>query len=157
MGQRRPRSPDRLTLTDLSWARETFERAEPRDLFYRLATMVMELGEVPGATFSRAEGLAVLLQTWNEGYYRRLRHPFDAAHFDAVERLLHEYEPQLAVCRGRSIDTLEAADEASSRQLFRAFENVLGKTGATKALHLLAPRFFPLWDAAIAALAYGLY
>lgn len=157
MGQRRPRSPDRLTLTDLRWARETFERAEPRNLFYRLATMVMDLGEVPGAAFSRAEGLAVLLQTWNEGYYRRLRHQFDAAHFAAIERLLSEFEPELAVCRGRSIETLEAANETTSRQLFHTFEGVLGQTGAAKALHLLAPRFFPLWDAAIAVQAYGLY
>ena len=30
-------------------------------------------------------------------------------------------------------------------------------TGASKALHLLALRFFPLWDGAIAEIAYGLY
>jgi hypothetical protein len=31
---------------------------------------------------------------------------------------------------------------------------VLGPVGAAKALHLLAPRFFPLWDRAIAR-AFG--
>ena len=59
--------------------------------------------------------------------------------------------------RASSIETLEAADEATARQLVRAFESVLGQTGATKALHLLAPRFLLLWDVAIAAQAYGLY
>lgn len=33
-------------------------------------------------------------------------------------------------------------------------ERVLGPGGAAKCLHLLAPRFFPLWDRAIAE-AYG--
>jgi hypothetical protein len=34
------------------------------------------------------------------------------------------------------------------------FKKVLGKTGAAKSLHLLAPRFFPLWDTKIAK-TYG--
>ncbi len=39
--------------------------------------------------------------------------------------------------------------------LFTRFEPVLGPVCAAKCLHLLAPRFFPLWDRAIAA-GYGL-
>jgi hypothetical protein len=39
------------------------------------------------------------------------------------------------------------------KSIFENFEGVLGKTGAAKCLHLLAPRFFPLWDTKI-AIAY---
>lgn len=46
-------------------------------------------------------------------------------------------------------------DEATVKGVFKSFEKVLGPVGATKCLHLLAPRFFPLWDRAIAE-AYGL-
>ena len=41
------------------------------------------------------------------------------------------------------------------RSVFSAFENEVGAVGAAKALHLLAPQFFPLWDRKIAR-AYGL-
>jgi hypothetical protein len=34
--------------------------------------------------------------------------------------------------------------------MFQDFEVILGPVGAAKALHLLAPAFFPLWDRAIA-------
>jgi hypothetical protein len=40
--------------------------------------------------------------------------------------------------------------------LFTQFEAVLGPTGASKALHMLAPRLFPLWDATIAQKGYHL-
>jgi len=36
------------------------------------------------------------------------------------------------------------------KDIFEDFGNVLGKTGAAKSLHLLAPRFFPLWNTEIA-------
>ena len=39
--------------------------------------------------------------------------------------------------------------------MFDAFERTLGAVGAAKALHLLAPHFFPLWDSGIAT-AYDL-
>ena len=40
-------------------------------------------------------------------------------------------------------------------ELFTAIELVLGPVGAAKALHLLAPHFFPLWDRKIAQ-SYGI-
>jgi hypothetical protein len=36
------------------------------------------------------------------------------------------------------------------QDIFKRFEWLLGPVGAAKALHLLAPRLFPLWDNAIA-------
>ncbi len=34
------------------------------------------------------------------------------------------------------------------------FKRVLGPVGAAKALHLFAPKYFPLWDRSIASKAY---
>ncbi|MGD0020278.1 MAG: hypothetical protein ABSD62_13590 [Candidatus Limnocylindrales bacterium] len=145
------------TLVELRTAREVFEAVEPRDLFYRLSLYLMEQAEARRGPFSRAEALAVLLQTWNHSYYQRLGIAFDAAHFAAIEGLLAEHEAALAGFAKRSISSRTDEDEDLVRALYRAFETVLGQTGASKALHLLAPRFFPLWDAAIAEVAYGLY
>ncbi|HEX7431587.1 MAG TPA: hypothetical protein VF293_05285 [Candidatus Limnocylindrales bacterium] len=155
--QTRRNSVAKPTLADLQAAREMFEAVEPRNLFYRLSLHLMEQAEGSRSLFSRAEALAVLLQTWNRSYYQRLRIPFDAAHFAAIEHLLVEHEQAMAEFAGRSIDSLTPVDEAPVRAVYDEFEAVLGQTGASKALHLLAPRFFPLWDGAIAATAYGLY
>jgi len=155
--QTRRNSVARPTVADLQGAREVFEAVEPHNLFYRLSLHLMDQADGLRGQFSRAEALAVLLQTWNRSYYQRLRIPFDAAHFAAIERLLLDHEQAMAAFAGRSIDSLTSGDEAAVRAVYHGFEAVLGQTGASKALHLLAPRFFPLWDGAIAATAYGLY
>ena len=41
-------------------------------------------------------------------------------------------------------------------EVFGDFETVLGPVGAAKALYLLAPEFFPLWDRKITN-AYGIW
>jgi hypothetical protein len=56
--------------------------------------------------------------------------------------------------RDRSIESFGPADEQTVREVFDDFRAVLGPVGAVKSLHLLAPRYFPLWDNAI-AVAYG--
>jgi hypothetical protein len=137
---------ERPSLPDLAWARATFEEVEPRDLFYKLATHLMgEAGE-KGAAFSKVEALAVLLQSWNRSYYQRLKIPFDAAHFAAIGHLLDAHADELAGFDSRSIESLDSSDEPGIRSLYREFADVLGQTGASKALHMLAPRFCPLWD-----------
>jgi hypothetical protein len=147
----------RPSLADLAWARATFEAAEPRDLFYRLATYLMVEADREGATFSKAEALAVLLQSWNRSYYQRLKIAFNAAHFAGIEHLLVAHADELGRLGARSIESLESSDESPIRTLYRDFAVVLGQTGASKALHMLAPRFCPLWDGFIAERAYGLY
>jgi hypothetical protein len=148
---------ERPSLGDLTWARATFEAVEPRDLFYRLATYLMNEADSKDRAFSKAEALAVLLQTWNRSYYQRLKIPFDAAHFAAIEQLLDAHADEISRYRRRSIESLVPSDEPRIRGLYSGFAAVLGKTGASKTLHMLAPRFFPLWDGFIAAQAYGLY
>ena len=52
-------------------------------------------------------------------------------------------------------ERVDRGEQPTVSSLFQAFENLLGPVGAAKALHLLAPRLFPLWDRHIAK-AYGL-
>ena len=139
--------------SDIKKAHSVFEVKEPRDLFYRAATDLVALARDGKTSLSVDEALAVLLQTWNRAYYQ-YRKP-DRAHFEGVERLCLEHQSIWATCRARTIDSLAGDEKATISGLFQAFENVLGPVGAAKALHLLAPRFFPLWDRAIAK-AYGL-
>lgn len=141
------------SIQDLEEARRVFEEREPRDLFYRAATELVALSLEGKTALTVAEALAVLLQTWNRMFYRYRK--FNSQHFADIERLLHDYHSELMGYRQRSIESFSQADEAQVVRLFRDFEAVLGPVGAAKCLHLLAPRFFPLWDRAIAA-AYRL-
>ena len=140
------------TIEDLRKARDLFEKNEPRDLFYRVATELVALAIDGKSSLSTAEALAVLLQTWNASYYR-YRH-FTAAHFGDLERIVGDHEDALRTFRARSVTTLCEQDSDPVKRTFREFELVLHPVGAAKCLHLLAPGFFPLWDRAIAA-AYG--
>jgi hypothetical protein len=142
-----------LTIPEIEAARQAFEAHEPRDLFYRAATELVALALDGRTSLSVAEALAVLLQTWNKMFYRYRR--FDSQHFADIERLIRDHRSMLITFRQRSIQSIKQEDESEVVRVFKAFEEVLGPVGAAKCLHLLAPRFFPLWDRAIAD-AYSL-
>jgi hypothetical protein len=143
----------RILPADVKAARNAFEAREPRNLFYRAATELLDLALRGATSLTVAEALAVLLQTWNKTYYQY--HKFDQAHFTHIEQLLVKHHRTLAGYRHRTIHNLNCTERTTVSTLFQTFERVLGPVGAAKALHLLAPGLFPLWDRAIAQ-AYGL-
>ena len=139
---------------------QAFQKREPRDAMYKTATFLVQ--HFWGQAKDMADGLGVLLLTWNQAFYRY-------GFFDFA-RLEDALRTNLAVIEGfreREIRSFGEADDASVRQLFLAFLEALqiseGKNkgrktpvGVAKALHLLAPAFFPIWDYEIAT-AYGCY
>jgi hypothetical protein len=96
-----------------------------------------------------ADATAMLLRSWNKEYYR-----FRKAQAKSLVADLHQLiTAQLGIIsqfQQRSLPTLESADQTDVLSLFSIFTEKLGVIGAAKALHLLAPNFFPLWDNAIA-------
>jgi hypothetical protein len=137
------------TLAEVEGARRTFLGREPRDLFYTVATELIELSMEGKTSISVPEALAVLLQTWNRTYYR-FRGAFDEGHLRKLERLCESTQTTTATFRSRSIESFESGDEDLARLLFAKFQEVVSPVGAAKCLHLLAPGFFPLLDRAIA-------
>jgi len=142
----------RITVGDIKKARAAFEANEPRDLFYRAATELVDLSLRGKTSLTVAEAVAVLLQTWNKAYYQY--HKFNSTHFKKIETLIAKHQPKVAKYRNQNISELDQQESAAIMGLFKAFEVVLGPVGASKVLHLLAPKLFPLWDRAIAH-AYG--
>lgn len=136
------------TPEEIKIAHELFEANEPRGLMYRAARELVDLAMRGETSLSVAEALAVLLQTWNRMYYRY--RPFDSQHFSDIEHLVSSHRQVLATFRQRSIESFCDEDETLIKRIFKSFEEVLGPVGASKSLHLLAPRFFPLWDNDIA-------
>lgn len=144
------------TYEELVKAHELFLKNEPRDLFYKAATELISLSMDHKTNLSLTESLMVLLQTWNVSYYR-FHGKVDDAHLKQIDELLDRFIIVLRDFRSRSILSLTPNEHPVINRLFNSFETVMGPVGAAKALHLLAPQFFPILDRKIAQRAYSIY
>ena len=137
---------------------QAYEANERRDAMYKVASFLVE--HFWGNPQEMADGLGVLLLTWNQAFYR-----YGFFSFDDLENAIRRNMPALEMYRRREILTLTSRDEPGVYQLFEEFLDALqirrgsrqgskSPVATAKALHLLAPRFFPLWDKEIAR-AYG--
>ena len=139
-----------LRLKDVDKSRKAFIAGEPRNLFYLVATELIDLSRKKiTKRVSVAQALAVLLQTWTVSFYR-FRGGFHEEDLTKLEALLNDNLAAIEKYRERSIARFESSEQEDLRTLFSRFKSVLGAVGAAKCLHLLAPGFFPLWDNAIA-------
>jgi hypothetical protein len=127
----------------LDRARRLFERYEPRDLFYRVSIDLLRRARSRRGEFTVAEAVAVVLQTWNRRFYVSTGIRFDADHFADIEDLLYRHQVALDRYRRRAVESLRPDEQREIEALFDDFDGVLGPPGASKALHVLAPRFFP--------------
>jgi len=139
---------------------EEFEKHEKRDAMYKVATFLVH--HFWGNPSDMADGLGVLLLTWNQAFYR-----YGSFDFDKLEKCIENNLEKLEKFRNRNITTLLESDDSSIKALFEEFMeslqiasgNMKGRkspVAVAKALHLLAPNFFPLWDDQIAK-AYRCY
>ena len=142
------------SLDEFKKGREEFKKRESRDAMYKVATFL--LLHFWGKPHDMADGLGVLLLTWNQAFYRY--GPFD---FDALEACIVANLDVIQRFRSREIFDFAKEDESEIKKLFNAFSDALkiteGKNqnhrspvAVVKTLHLLAPKFFPLWDKEIA-------
>jgi len=111
-----------------------FQINEPRDLFYRAATELVDLAIRGTTSVSVAEALAILLQTWNRAYYTY--RAFDNQHFSDIERLLNCHDQTLLSFRQRPIEGFCDKDEIVVKRIFQDFEKVLGPVGAAKCVSM---------------------
>lgn len=131
---------------------ENYIKNEPRDFIYKIATRIVSQSEDNPTKVS--EGLAVLLLTWNMSFYK-----FGLLDIDQLEECLRKWYRELREYERRDIESLTTRDDVHIRRIFDDFKVALRREGkrpadapvsAAKALHLLAPKFFPLWDDSIA-------
>ena len=122
---------------------------EARDPMYVVATKLLHMSW--GKPQDMADGLGVLLLTWNNAFYR-----YAPPDFDRLAQCVAENLPAIEGFKARDITSFSAADERGVRDLFERMLDALQaggrKTpvGTAKGLHLLSPGFFPIWDAYIA-------
>lgn len=147
---------------------KAYRRQEERDAVYKIAQYLIEElfkapkdEEVKGRTRAEwtTDAVGTLLLVWNWAFYR-----YGQLNFYKFQETIERYYQDLLSFRNRNIETLSKSDENLIKEIFIGFAeatstNVDGKqkftpVGVVKALHLLAPNFFPLWDQEIAK-AYG--
>ena len=136
----------------------TFRDKERRDAMYKTATFLVKY--FWGKAAEIADGLGVLLLTWNQAHYR-----YGSFDFQLLEKVVTANQQQLDSFRNRDIFSYVPADDPAITSLFGQLLDALRicegkKKGAkspvavAKALHLLGPAYFPLWDFEIAK-AFG--
>lgn len=131
---------------------------EHRDAMYKLALRLVS--QANWRCEELAEGLGVLLLTWNAAFYTR----YNSFNFDHLEEFIDKNSNIHKEYSQRSILSYSGIDDAVTRRLFGELVEATkavkkgAKTpvGTAKALHLLAPRIFSIWDTKIAD-NYGVY
>ena len=150
--QRHPYAQRSIRLQDLERECRIYEAEEPRDSMYRVASFLVQ--EWWGDPSNLADALAVLLLTWNANFYR-----FGGGlRADALEACLRENWKTIEAFRQRELSTFDKSDHKQISMLFTSLSTALrlaanereSAVSCAKALHLLAPNFFPIWDQYIA-------
>ncbi|NIA11976.1 MAG: hypothetical protein GWP10_20210 [Nitrospiraceae bacterium] len=146
---------------------EEFKRHEKRDAMYKVATFLVSYfwnkssnNKSSNMTDSSmpnvADGLGVLLLTWNQAFYR-----YGSFDFDKLENCINNNKSRIEKFRRRNISSFSEKDIRDIKDTFNDFLEALqtdsgnmkvkrSPVAVAKALHLLAPKFFPLWDKEIA-------
>jgi hypothetical protein len=148
-------SANSVTLVEIRKGVAAFGRKEPRDAMYRVATRLVN--QTWGQPSEVADAIGILLLTWNQAFYR-----YGAIDFDRVELALTTHASDLAHFRQSELLNLTPSDLARVPTLYNAIlascsivtsrsrQTRRSPTSAGKALHMLAPNTFPLWDDKIA-------
>lgn len=138
------------TIEEINIGSREFELHEVRDAMYKVARFL--IGHFWGQPSEMANGLGVLLLTWNQAFYR-----YGQFDFYELEKCITSNMERLTRYKSKNIAEYVEEDRPYIEELFISFLDALtirkdGRAGrkspvaAAKALHLLAPHFFPLWD-----------
>lgn len=97
---------------------EEFEKHEKRDAMYRVATFLVS--HFWGKPSDMADGLGVLLLTWNQAFYR-----YGIFDFDKLEECIADKSQKIESFRDRDISILSSTDEDEIKDLFAKFLEAL--------------------------------
>ena len=131
---------------------------EKRDAMYKLALRLASSANWKPDEL--AEGIGVLLLTWNAAFYTK----YGSFNFDSLELFIKKNLEELKTFSKRNILSYATTDDEPVQRLFDELMEATSSikrsartpVGTAKALHLLAPDFFSIWDNTIAR-KYGVH
>lgn len=148
---------ERLDYEELLRGSREYVKRERRDAVYKVATFLVDHFWFKPADM--ADSIAVFLLVWNQAFYRYCNFDLD---IEGLQKFLERNEKILYVVRKRDISSLTENDGKLVTALFDELLDILkcndrkSPVAVSKALHLLAPEFLPIWDDDI-SMAYSCY
>ena len=97
---------------------EEFEKHEKRDAMYKVATFLVS--HFWGKPSDMADGLGVLLLTWNQAFYR-----YGIFNFDKLEKSIADNLQKIESFENRDLLSLSSSDEDDIKDLFDIFLEAL--------------------------------
>ena len=122
---------------------------EPRAFCYDISSdLINQAKNIAGGSWYTNDltikGILLLLFTWN--FASPITKKLD---FNTIRQLLGSSQDRLLFLENYSITSADDRAWLVVKPLFDEFSKVLGQTGASKALSLLNPRLFVMWDTRI--------
>jgi len=121
---------------------------EPRYFCYELATELIDKAKSSPESWylneNTIKGILILLFTWNFAAIETKK-----LNFKNVGKILQECEQDLKELESYSIESIDTKIEEKIKNVFGKFKELMGQTGASKALSLLNPKLFVMWDTKI--------
>jgi hypothetical protein len=122
---------------------------EHRAFCYELATQFINQAKETATgnwyeDINTIKGVLLLLYTWNFAAKETKK-----LNFQNVGELIRNTKQDLKSLEKYSIRTADNAVWDIVKRIFDQFRNLLGQTGASKALSLLNPELFVMWDTSI--------
>lgn len=136
-----------------------YENKYPQEPIYKLARFILE--NYWGGIHLMVGAVGAFVLIWNQAFYR-----YGRMDYDALEKCISKNLPKIDKFKNKNIIDLSKNDEKEIKELFNDFLDALksiekkrerkSPVAVSKALHILAPNYFPLWDRKIAE-AYGCF
>jgi hypothetical protein len=121
---------------------------EPRFFCYELARDLINKAKSDCKNWYKdkktSKGILLLLFTWNFAARETKQ-----LNFENVGEVLQRCESELKALENYTIKNMDEETQEKVKRIFSEFKKLMGQTGASKALSLLNPRLFVMWDTKI--------
>ena len=123
-------------------------KEEPRAFCYDLASELIKEAKLQSSDWYTHEktiqGILLLLFCWNFAARETKR-----LTFLKIREVLENNKEELSGLEGYSLLTINEFCEGLIKKIYKEFRALFGQTGASKALSLLNPKLFVMWDTKI--------
>jgi len=132
-----------------------FARSEPRDQIYVLCMNLAAEPDPKGKLFA----IDSLLREWNKKSFYRFRPDLLEKITPDIQDFLRQQGHQIETLEGTTLGHLDSSEVQLASELYwklSKYESIR-QTGASKALHMMVPRFFVMWDDKISSAYHRLH
>lgn len=126
-----------------------FHELEPRDIIYLVARKIIL--ENPTSEYGLLAGIEVLLLTWNAVYLQRQPRKVRERLEDDILVSYGDVVDDFEFLKEKKLDSVKLTETETANAINRIFKSFasrksIERTGTSKAIHLILPELFMMWD-----------